>query len=169
MKCSSFLPGEGLFLLLCKKTEGVRTGWCLGFTRYFIIFNVLKKRVMRKKKIHDKPELRTFRRRLRSNATPAEAFLWKHLQRSQLEGRKFRRQHSIHNYIVDFYCPSEGLIIELDGQVHMNPKAEEYDRKRDTFLENMGFIVLRYENKMVFDFLPSVLKDIRDHFKENRK
>ncbi|WP_313113999.1 endonuclease domain-containing protein [Aequorivita sediminis] len=98
--------------------------------------------------------MRTFRRRLRNNATPAEAFLWKYLQRSQLEGRKFRRQHSIQNYIMDFYCASEGLIIELDGQVHINPKAEEYDRKRDTFLEDMGFIVLRYENKMVFDFLP---------------
>ena len=113
--------------------------------------------------------MKAFRRELRNNATPAEAFLWKHLQRSQLEGRKFRRQHSIHNFIVDFYCASEGLIVELDGQVHMNPTAEENDRQRDAILENMGFIVLRFENKMVFDFLPSVLKDIQDHFKENRK
>ena len=124
---------------------------------------------MRKKKIHDKPELRAFRRELRNNATPAEAFLWKYLQHSQLEGRKFRRQHSIHNYIVDFYCASEGLIVELDGQVHMDAAAEEYDRKREEVLEGMGFVVVRFENKMVFDFLSSVLKDIRDHFKENRK
>ena len=94
--------------------------------------------------------------------------MWKYLQRSQLEGRKFRRQHSIHNYIVDFYCASEGLIVELDGQVHIGPIAEEKDRKRENVLEQMGFVVLRFENKMVFDFLPSVLKDIRDHFKENR-
>ena len=124
---------------------------------------------MRKKKIHDKPELRAFRRELRNNATPAEAFLWKHLQRSQLEGRKFRRQHSIHNYIVDFYCVSEGLIVELDGQVHMDAAAEENDKKRERFLEGMGFVVIRFENRMVFDFLPSVLKDIRDYFKKNRK
>ena len=124
---------------------------------------------MKKKKIHNKPEMKAYRRELRNNATPAEAFLWKNLQRSQLEGRKFRRQHSIHNFIVDFYCASEKLIVELDGQVHMNPTAEEYDRQREAFLENLGFIVLRFENKMVFDFLPSVLKDIQDHFKENRK
>ena len=123
---------------------------------------------MRKKKVHDKPEMKAYRRKLRNNATPAEAFLWKYLQRSQLEGRKFRRQHSIHNYIVDFYCASEGLIVELDGQVHIGPIAEEKDRKRENVLEQMGFVVLRFENKMVFDFLPSVLKDIRDHFKENR-
>mgnify|MGYP003634938993 CR=1 FL=1 len=124
---------------------------------------------MRKGKIHDKPEMRAFRRELRNNATPAEAFLWKYLQRSQLEGRKFRRQHSIHNYIVDFYCASEGLIVELDGQVHMDAAAEEYDRQKEVVLERMGFVVIRFENKMVFDFLPSVLKDIRDHYKENRK
>ena len=74
---------------------------------------------MKKNKIHNKPELLAFRKELRNNATPAEAFLWKHLQRSQLEGRKFRRQHSIHNFIVDFYCASEGLIVELDGQVNI--------------------------------------------------
>ena len=51
----------------------------------------------------------------------------------------------------------------------MNANAEEYDRKREAFLEDMGFVVVRFENKMVFDFLPSVLKDIRDHFIENRK
>ena len=124
---------------------------------------------MKKNKIHNKPYLKPYRQKLRNNATSAEAFLWKHLQRSQLEGRKFRRQHSIHNYIVDFYCPSEGLIVELDGQVHMNPTAEEYDRQRDAVLESLGFIIIRFENKMIFDFLPSVLKDIRDHFKENRK
>ncbi|MCZ4318494.1 endonuclease domain-containing protein [Aequorivita viscosa] len=124
---------------------------------------------MRKKKIHDKPEMRAYRRELRNNATPAEAFLWKYLKGSQLGGRKFRRQHSIHNYIVDFYCASEGLIVELDGQVHMDASAEEYDRKREAVLKGLGFVIVRFENKMVFDFLPSVLKDIRDHFKVNRK
>ena len=80
-----------------------------------------------------------------------------------MEGRKFRRQHSIENYIVDFYCASEKLIVELDGEVHYNPEAQEYDRKRSIYLENQGFKVIRFENKMVFDYLPSVLKDIRDN------
>lgn len=67
-------------------------------------------------KKHDKPTLRNNRKELRQNLTSAEAFLWKHLQNKKFEGRKFRRQHSIDNFIVDFYCTSEKLIIELDGE-----------------------------------------------------
>ncbi len=119
-----------------------------------------------KKQIHNRKEMEVYRKNLRNNGTPAEAFLWNYLKGSKLEGRKFRRQHSIERYIVDFYCPSEKLIVELDGQVHMNTSAEEYDRKREQDLRDLGFTIIRFENKMVFDFLPSVLKDIRDHFKK---
>ncbi len=55
--------------------------------------------------------------------------------------------------------------MELDGQIHLNNTADEYDRKREIDLENLGFTVIRFENKMVFDFLSSVLKEISDHFK----
>jgi len=106
-----------------------------------------------------------YRKRLRKNMTPAEAFLWTQLQNSQLEGRKFRRQHSILNYIVDFYCPSEKLIIELDGQYHFTPEVQEKDQIRQKALEGLGFSVIRFENKMVFDLLPSVLMEIKDNFK----
>ncbi|MFN4762273.1 endonuclease domain-containing protein [Gillisia sp. Q332] len=82
-----------------------------------------------------------------------------------MEGRKFRRQHSINNFIVDFYCASEMLIIELDGQVHLNALAEEKDRKRNEILEGMGFKVLRFENKMVFENLEYVLRAIKDKFR----
>ena len=119
---------------------------------------------MKNKPIHNRKHLESFRKELRENLTSAEAFLWKHLQRKQLKGRKFRRQHSIENFIVDFYCPEEKLIIELDGEIHKNATAEEKDRKRDKRLEELGFKVLRFENKMVFDFLPSVLKEIDDNF-----
>lgn len=121
---------------------------------------------MKKKHIHNKKQLEPFRKELRKNLTPAEAFLWKQLQNRQLRGRKFRRQHSIENFIVDFYCPQEQLIIELDGEVHTNLTAEEKDRNRDELLVKLGFTVLRFENKMVFDFLPSVLKEIEDNFKK---
>lgn len=57
--------------------------------------------------------------------------LWKALQKSQLDGRKFWRQHSIENYIVDFYCPNEKLVVELDGQVHQNYINQVYDFKKD--------------------------------------
>jgi len=114
--------------------------------------------------LHNKKELKTFRKELRNNATSAEAYLWKYLSKSQLEGRKFRRQHSIGKFIVDFYCPSENLIVELDGQVHINPTAENYGQNRTQYLESSGTKVIRFENSMVFDFLPSVLQEIADNF-----
>lgn len=117
-------------------------------------------------KKHDKPELKVLRKELRQNLTPAEAFLWKYLSKSQLKGRKFRRQHSIEHYIVDFYCPSEKLIVELDGQIHDNPRAIKKDRIRDGRLNSLGFKVLRFENKLVFDDLDGVLKTISENFKK---
>src|SRR5215213_6964711 len=70
-------------------------------------------RPVRNDRPHSRPYLQTFRTRLRKNLTPAEATLWKYLQRSQLDGRKFRRQHSVDDYILDFYCPGERLAVEL--------------------------------------------------------
>lgn len=115
--------------------------------------------------LHNRKYLETFRRSLRNNGTSAEAFLWKYLSKSQLEGRKFRRQHSIGNYIVDFYCPKEKLIIELDGEIHNKLEVQEKDQKRTDYLMSFGFTVIRFENKMVFDNLKSVLKEIEDNFK----
>ncbi|MGD1945007.1 MAG: endonuclease domain-containing protein [Croceivirga sp.] len=116
-------------------------------------------------KKHDKPELRENRKELRRHLTSAEAFLWKHLQQKKLEGKKFRRQHSIDSFIVDFYCAAEKLIIELDGEVHSNPITEERDAKRDAYLNRLGYKVIRFENKMVFEHLSSVLQEIKDSFK----
>ncbi len=84
---------------------------------------------------HNKKSLKNYRKDLRNNQTSAETRLWMLLKKKQLEGRKFRRQHSINNFIVDFYCPSEKLIIELDGQVHYNPVSEQEDFKRDSILK----------------------------------
>ena len=116
-------------------------------------------------KIHDRPDLRNRRKELRKRLTPAEAFLWRHLNRRQLHGRKFRRQHSIGPFIVDFYCGKEKLIVELDGEVHNNPVADSYDKKREKYLQRLGFSVIRFENKYVFGFLTQVLQEIRDNFK----
>ncbi|WP_373058590.1 endonuclease domain-containing protein [Zunongwangia sp. H14] len=121
-----------------------------------------------KKPVHNKKNLEPFRKKLRKNLTPAEAFLWKQLQGRKLEGRKFRRQHSIENFIVDFYCAQEKLIIELDGQVHLNATSEENDLKRTKVLNDLGFTIIRFENKMVFDFLPSVLQEIKDNFRKKK-
>jgi very-short-patch-repair endonuclease len=67
------------------------------------------------RQVNNRPELKQIRRELRHNLTPAEATLWRCLQNKQLAGRKFRRQHSVGSYVLDFYCPSEMLAIELDG------------------------------------------------------
>ncbi|WP_319799852.1 endonuclease domain-containing protein [Flavobacterium sp. N1994] len=116
--------------------------------------------------IHSLPHLKTFRTQLRSKLTPAEAYLWKELQKAKLSNRKFRRQHSIGNYIVDFYCPSEALAIELDGEVHNNEIAQQYDQERDLFLAYFNIKVVRFENKQVFENLDGVIEEIRKCFKQ---
>ena len=123
---------------------------------------------MSKKQIHNKKELLEFRMELRRNLTPAEAFLWKHLKAKQLDGKKFVKQHSIGKYIVDFYLASDKLIIELDGEVHQNPTAAAYDERRNNYLKSQGFTVIRFENKMVFENLTSVLMEIKENFKESK-
>ena len=121
--------------------------------------------MLKRQQIHTRKELKEYRKFLRENMTLAEAFLWNFLKAKKLEGKRFTRQHSIGNYVVDFYCASEKLIVELDGQVHLNSTIEEKDLKRTRYLESLGFNVIRFENKMVFDFLPTVLKEIKDNFK----
>ncbi|MHA6278806.1 endonuclease domain-containing protein [Salinimicrobium sp. CAU 1759] len=118
-----------------------------------------------KKKIHNRKPLEPYRKKLRHYGTSAEAYLWMHLQQKKLEGRKFRRQHSILNFIVDFYCSEERLVIEVDGQYHMNPTAEEKDAARTKKLEELNMKVLRFENRSVFDNLEWVLEEIKINFK----
>jgi len=120
---------------------------------------------LKKYKIHTLKHLKERRSELRKSLTPAEAFLWKHLKARQLEGRRFNRQHSIQNYIVDFYCAKEKLIVELDGEVHNNQTAQEQDNDRTQYLEELGYTVLRFENKMVFENLASVFMEIKANFK----
>ena len=122
---------------------------------------------MKKPKIHNRPELTPFRKKLRNNGTSAEAVLWIRLKHSQLEGRKFRRQHSIGNYIVDFYCPEEKLVIELDGEGHFWEDGLKRDHRRKCYLNSLGIQVIRFENKWVFDDMEYLLNEIRGCFKNN--
>ncbi|NER15617.1 endonuclease domain-containing protein [Spongiivirga citrea] len=119
---------------------------------------------MRTNKIHNKKDLEAFRKDLRKKLTPSEAYLWKFLKAKQLDGKKFAKQHSIGNYIVDFYLASDKLIIELDGEVHNNPQSEEYDAKRTAYFNSLDFKVIRFENKRVFDDLDGVLNEIKVAF-----
>ena len=119
-----------------------------------------------KESIHNLKALENNRKQLRNNLTPAEAALWKMLQNSQLEGRKFRRQHSVGNYILDFYCPSERLCIELDGAYHFTEQGASYDQERTHFLNRHNIRVIRFENKDVFEQTDYVLQTIGECFKK---
>lgn len=119
---------------------------------------------MNRKQIHTKKELKELRADLRKNLTPAEAFLWSKLKGRQFYNKRFTRQHSIGNYIVDFYCAEHRLIIELDGEVHNNPIQMEKDSTRTVYLESLNYKVIRFENKMVFDNLASVFMEIESIF-----
>ena len=115
--------------------------------------------------IHNWKSLKVNRKNLRNEGTVAEAALWSCLKNSQLAGRKFRRQHSIENFIVDFYCPSEKLIIEVDGEGHFTVSGQASDEDRDSYLQGLGFVILRYENIDIYKNLESVLVDIQRHFR----
>ena len=121
---------------------------------------------MRKNQIKNVTYLKDRRKELRNNLTPAEVVLWNALKNSQLMGRKFRRQHSIENYIADFYCPSEKLIIELDGQYHYLPGTPEQDFVRDERLNELGYTIVRFENKLVFQNMTGLLELIAKHFSD---
>lgn len=124
---------------------------------------------MESSRIHNIVRLGYRRRSLRNNSTSAEKYLWTFLKSRQVLGRKFRRQHSIANYIVDFYCAPEKLIIELDGGVHDHPEQTIYDRRRDKFLKSLGFKILRINNELVFCNVPEVLRLIVSKFGRSEK
>lgn len=106
-----------------------------------------------------------YRKALRKRLTPAEAFMWKLLQGHKLGGRKFRRQHSVGNYILDFYCHSEKLAVELDGAGHFTEEGMQKDAIRTAYLHECGITVIRFENKLVFERTDWVLEEIRKGFK----
>ncbi len=114
--------------------------------------------------IHNHPRLKQKRRDLRNNSTPAEIRLWNYLKNKQLNNRKFRRQHSIGNFIVDFYCPCEKLVIELDGSIHSNIVNEEYDANRTKFLNSLDIKVIRFKNDDVFNNIENVMLTTIDNF-----
>jgi len=105
--------------------------------------------------------LKGFSAEMRRQPTPAENALWQTLRNRQLAGAKFRRQHAIGRYIVDFISTNHKLIIEVDGAVHAEQSQAEYDTGRSTCLAELGYTVLRFSNEQVQHALQSVLEKIR--------
>jgi len=100
-------------------------------------------------------------REFRKNPTVAEALMWEQLRNKRLGGFKFRRQHPIAGYVLDFFCFETKLGIELDGAVHKNNDQAEYDDYRTSELIEEGVTILRFWNSEVFDGMESVLERIR--------
>ena len=100
------------------------------------------------------------KRRLRSNMPGPETRLWSRLRARQLQGLKFRRQHGIGPYIVDFYCPERSLVIEVDGDSHADTDQIVKDQLRDTYFRSLGLRVIRYFNDDIVKNLAGVLEDL---------
>ena len=103
---------------------------------------------------------------MRVESTQAEEKLWQHLRNRQVQGLKFRRQHAIDRYIVDFYCPEARLVIEVDGPIHEFTQDE--DTQRQLKLEERGLRVLRFTNDQVLSELKDVLSEIAESLKGDR-
>ena len=117
--------------------------------------------------LHNRKYLVKIRKHLRNSSTAAESTLWKVLKKSQVGGYKFRRQHSISKYVVDFYCPKLQLALELDGEPHANLANIARDTERDKFIESQGITVFRYENRWVYEYPDVIIQEILE-FGEKR-
>lgn len=106
------------------------------------------------------PQLLEFAKTMRSNATDAEHLMWQLIRAKRFMNLKFRRQHVIAPYIVDFCCHELGLVIELDGSQHGTDDAIKYDAERTRFLEALDLKVIRYWNHEVLGRTDVVLEDL---------
>ena len=101
-----------------------------------------------------------YAKQLRQRLTESESILWFHLRGRRCCGEKFRRQHPIGPFIVDFYCAARQLVIECDGCDHRTKEGKEYDARRDAWLESQGIRVLRFTNTQIENDVFAVLKEI---------
>jgi phosphoribosylformylglycinamidine synthase len=106
-------------------------------------------------------KLKPFGRHMRHHPTEAEDTLWQAVRDRQLADVKFRRQHTIGPFIVDFFSPDHQLIVEVDGDVHAEAEQAEYDTGRTIELEKLGYRIIRFTNDEVLNSLPSVLQKIK--------
>ena len=118
------------------------------------------------KKRFNKKELKGLRQDLRNNMPPAERILWTQLKGKQLEGFKFRRQHSIDEFIVDFYCPQANLAIEIDGDTHYGEEERKDDINRKHHIESLGIKIIRFTNKEISKNLEGAIGQIKEVLKK---
>ena len=112
--------------------------------------------------VHNNEKLKDRRRELRQRSTKQEEILWSKIRDRQL-GLKFKRQHSIGGYILDFYCSKCKLIIEIDGATHSTREAKAYDKIRDEYFNDLGYTTLRFLNREVENQIDRVVENIRNY------
>ncbi|HZG42846.1 MAG TPA: endonuclease domain-containing protein [Longimicrobium sp.] len=108
------------------------------------------------------PQMLQASRRLRAEATAAEEILWQALRGDRLDGFRFRRQHAIGRFVLDFYCPARRIAVEIDGGVHDEPDQAERDEARTQALEAQGIAVFRLRNEQILSDLPRAVEQIRN-------
>lgn len=117
-------------------------------------------------KIFNPKGTKELRKYLRNNMTKAEVLLWSRLKGRQLRGYKFRRQHGIKEYVVDFYCPELELVVEADGETHYNEEGKLHDKKKDKCLDELGIFVLRFTNPQIKQNLDGVIEQISSYIQK---
>jgi len=146
-------PPQGDFLL--PSPEGKDWGWGLNDKPYNTAnpatYGVLKENAKNRRK----------------NPTEAENFLWKNLQNKQFEGYKFRREHIIGDFIVDFVCLAKQLVVEIDGGYHNEKNQQEIDKIRTEYLNDRGFKVIRFTNEDVLYNIEKTLESIKEKLQQN--
>ena len=108
------------------------------------------------------PVLKKHARQMRKVPTLSESLRWHELRGRKFGEIKFRRQHKITPFIVDFYCAEHRLLIEVDGDVHEQDAVQQYDRSRQATLESQGYKVIRFSVEEVMRGMDSVLQKIRE-------
>ncbi|WP_026714578.1 endonuclease domain-containing protein [Flavobacterium daejeonense] len=111
------------------------------------------------------PEIFSNAKKLRENQTEAEEKLWLAVKDNQIEGYKFRRQHPLSIYVVDFYCHALKLVIEIDGGYHLDEEQQILDKKRTADIEFQGLKVIRFTNEEILLNLPNVVEKIKTYIK----
>jgi very-short-patch-repair endonuclease len=113
--------------------------------------------------LNDAEKLRSYE--FRDNPTPGEKALWDMVRNNQIQGLRFRRQHKIGQFIVDFYCHKVNLVVEVDGGIHEKRKTE--DQLRTDFLKRLGLTVLRFTNNEILDSPDMVKQRIENYIQKS--
>ncbi len=108
------------------------------------------------------PVLYEYAKQMRRNSTEAEEIMWQQLRNKQVAGLKFRRQHPVDRFIVDFYCHKINLAIELDGEIHNESEQRDLDKGRTETLKEFGINVIRFRNEEVLDNIGNVINKLTE-------